>query len=206
MNEIVFVAPKIAGRFLQRLAHITAWLLPAGLLAMSTFGAFSHPAHAESTLSAKLSPELANAIEAQVLPRVNWAKDTGNGRFFKVIVVGAGVDPVLLDLRNAVAAAGGAVNYRYQSIQGFSATIPGPALEAIALRPIDNAATDRRRRPRVFSNSRPERTQPESSPRWRPDTMARAWVSRSSIRGSLRSTSPSSLRTAARPGSPRWST
>jgi hypothetical protein len=104
----------------------------------------SRPALAQSTLSPKLAPDLANAVNAQALPAVNWAKDTGNGRFFKVIVVGAGADPVLSDLRRAVAAAGGAVNYRYQSIQGFSATIPGRALDAIALRPdVDSISPNR---------------------------------------------------------------
>src|SRR5205814_9016755 len=68
----------------------------------------------------------------------------GNGRFFKVIVVGAGVDPLLTDLRNAVAAAGGAVNYRYQSIKGFSATIPAPALNLLAQRPdVDSISPNR---------------------------------------------------------------
>ena len=103
-----------------------------------------HPAHAEATLSPKLAPDLASAVNAPVLPAANWAKQTGNGRFFKVIVVGAGVDPLLTDLRNAVAAAGGAVNYRYQSIKGFSATIPAPALNLLAQRPdVDSISPNR---------------------------------------------------------------
>ena len=112
---------------------------------MSIFGASYHSAHAQSTLSAKLAPDLANAIMAPVsLARQLGERDTGNGRFFKVIVVGTGDDPLLADLRKAVAAAGGAVNYRYQSIQGFSATIPGPALNTIALRPdVDSISPNR---------------------------------------------------------------
>ena len=144
MNKSTVVAYSFPGRYLKRLGHLVALLLPAGLLAMSIFGALAHPAHAQATLSPKLAPDLASAVNAPVLPAANWAKQTGNGRFFKVIVVGAGVDPLLADLRNAVAAAGGAVNYRYQSIKGFSATIPAPALNLLAQRPdVDSISPNR---------------------------------------------------------------
>lgn len=109
-------------------------LLLAGLFAIFIVCSFAQPVHAQASLSPKIAPDLALAINAQKVPNTNWVKTTGNGRFFKVIVVGMGADPLLTDLRNAVAAAGGAVNYRYQSIQGFSATIPGSALNAIAVR------------------------------------------------------------------------
>ena len=89
MSKATVVVDSIASRSLQWLGHIAALLLPAGLLAMSIFGVLSHSAHAQTTLSAKLAPDLVSAIDAPVLPAVNWAKDTGKGRFFKVIVVGA---------------------------------------------------------------------------------------------------------------------
>ncbi|MET0682239.1 MAG: hypothetical protein ABWZ29_02735, partial [Casimicrobiaceae bacterium] len=144
MNKSTVVVYSIPNRCLRRLGHLVALLLPAGLLALSIFGALAHPAHAQTTLSPKLAPDLASAVNAPVLPAANWAKQTANGRFFKVIVVGAGVDPLLTDLRNAVAAAGGAVNYRYQSIKGFSATIPAPALNLLAQRPdVDSISPNR---------------------------------------------------------------
>src|SRR5262249_23322603 len=81
-------------------------------LAVLCICAISPPARAQA-LSPKIAPDLASAIAAASVPNTNWVKTTGNGRFFKVIVVGIGGDPTLTDLRNAVAAAGGAVNYRY---------------------------------------------------------------------------------------------
>src|SRR5262249_23580321 len=139
------LAKNATQRFVQRhhLEHLMARLLPLVLLATSCAAALSDSIYAQ-TLSPKIAPDLASAITAPVLPAVKWAKDTGNGRFFKVIVVGSGADPVLTDLRAAVVAAGGAVNYRYQSIQGFSATLPGPAINQLALRPdLDSISPNR---------------------------------------------------------------
>jgi hypothetical protein len=60
----------------------------------------AHPAHAQATLSPKLAPDLANAVNAPVVP-AELAKQTGNAQGHRR---GAGVDP-LLTIRNAVAAA-----------------------------------------------------------------------------------------------------
>jgi hypothetical protein len=152
-------------------------------------------------------PIFASAVNAPVLPAANWAKQTGNGRFFKVIVVGAGVDPLLTDLRNAVAAAGGAVNYRYQSIKGFSATIPAPALNLLAQRAdVDSISPNR---PATKTASLLELATGADAARslagLAPGTTARAWASRSSIPGSTPSTPRSSPPTARPAAWRRWS-
>ena len=68
MNKPAVVLYKVVNRLLQWLGHIVALLLPAGLLAVSLFGATYHSAHAQTALSPKLAPDLANAIAAPVLP------------------------------------------------------------------------------------------------------------------------------------------
>ena len=145
-NKPVVVFYNTLNRFLRWLGHVAALLLPAGLLAMSIFGASYHSAHAsgDNAVGEARAGSRERGHGASCSRNANWAKETGNGRFFKVIVVGTGDDPLLADLRKAVAAAGGAVNYRYQSIQGFSATIPGPALNPIAQRPdVDSISPNR---------------------------------------------------------------
>ena len=68
MNKSAVVDYSLPIRWLQRLGHFVALLLPAALLAMSIFGAMASPAHAEERLSPKLALDLASAVNARVLP------------------------------------------------------------------------------------------------------------------------------------------
>ena len=110
---------------------VAARALIAFLLATSAF--VGQQALAQ-TLSSKIAPDLAAAILAPVPPQTNWSKLTANGTFFKVIIVGTGSDPSVAALRSAVTAEQGSVSYRYQSIQGISATLPKAAVNRLAQR------------------------------------------------------------------------
>jgi hypothetical protein len=128
----------------------------------------------------KVSTDLGIALTANSVSGVTWAKETSSGRMVKVLVMAhATVDPDLVGLRNAIVSAGGTVYYRYISVSGVAAVIPAGRVMDIA------------RRTDVESVSIP------------PSTGA-ASASRSSTRGSCRSTAPSSAIRATRASGRAW--
>ena len=82
----------------------------------------------------KLSADLVAALNAPTPPKVKWLKQDGGGRYVKVIIIGSGSDPELIALRSAIVAAKGSVYYRYQSVPGVSAMLPGGQVLNIAAR------------------------------------------------------------------------
>lgn len=69
--------------------------------------------------------------------------DDASGRHVKVIIIAASSDPQLTALRSAIVAAGGSVYYRYQSVPGVSAMVPGNQILNIASRPDVDAERNR---------------------------------------------------------------
>src|SRR6478736_5736078 len=116
----------------------TRWFSIAGLLVAIVLQ--SAPAFAQTTASyadarRKLSPDLQQALTANSVTGVNWAKESYNGRMVKVLVMGVPtVDPDLVALRQAITAAGGSVYYRYISVTGVSAMLPASRVVDIARR------------------------------------------------------------------------
>jgi serine protease AprX len=127
------------------LALVARMLLPAGLFALSVFGAVPSTAHAQTIDSAaKLAPDLVSALNAPTPPKVDWLKVESTGRYVKVVIMAVSADPLLTDLRSVVVAAGGSVYYMYQSVQGVSAMLPGAQVLAIAARPdVDSISPNR---------------------------------------------------------------
>ncbi len=123
------------------LALVAKVLLPGGLFALSLFGALAHPAQAQIILdptafpATKLAPDLVSALNSKVPKSVKWMKEDGGGRYVKVIIMAGGSDPQLAALRSAIVAAKGSVYYRYQSVAGLSAMVPGSQILNIAARP-----------------------------------------------------------------------
>ena len=117
------------------LGFLAKVLLPVGLFAISVIGASANHAHAMPPAPAtKLSPDLAAAVTAPSVSDQKWIKQDSSGRRFKVIIIGAGSDPILTGLRNAVVSGGGSVYYMYQSVQGISAMVWSAQLATLAAR------------------------------------------------------------------------
>ncbi|APV49914.1 hypothetical protein BWI17_09590 [Betaproteobacteria bacterium GR16-43] len=83
----------------------------------------------------KLSSDLQQALVANSVAGVNWARESSSGRLVKVLVMAQpGIDPDLVDIRRAITAANGTVYYRYISVPGVAAMIPASRVLDIARR------------------------------------------------------------------------
>ena len=106
------VVDKYTAAASRWLALVARMLLPAGLFAMSVFGAVPQTAHAQTIdPAAKLAPDLVSALNGPTPPKANWLKVDSTGRYVKVVIMAVSADPLLTDLRSAVVAAGGSVYY-----------------------------------------------------------------------------------------------
>src|SRR5690242_13601847 len=84
---------------------------------------------------AKLSADLSGAIAANSVSGISWARETSAGRLVKVLVISTSTaDSSLSALRGAVVAAGGAVYYKYISVNGLLAMLPASRVLDIARR------------------------------------------------------------------------
>ena len=102
---VVDKCTSAASRWLALVARI---LLPAGLFAMSVFGAVPNTAHAQTIDPAtKLAPDLLSVLNDPTPGNFKWLKaDATSVRYVKVVIMAASADPLLTDLRSAVVAAG----------------------------------------------------------------------------------------------------
>src|SRR6185437_7439996 len=85
--------------------------------------------------TAKLAPDLQQALTAASVANLAWAKDTASGRMVKVLVIGfSTVDPDLTGLRSAIVSAGGSVYYKFISVNAVYALLPASRVVTIAQR------------------------------------------------------------------------
>ncbi|HEX4780657.1 MAG TPA: S8 family serine peptidase, partial [Usitatibacter sp.] len=124
----------------QRHSATRAFLSLSAFLFCIAF-AFAPAARADVALDAlpvaqaKLSNDLAKAISANSVSGITWARESYSGRMVKVLVVSTNTaDSSLSDLRHAVVAAGGAVYYKYISVNGLLAMLPAARVLDIARR------------------------------------------------------------------------
>src|SRR4030095_4102212 len=120
-----------------RVVFASLWQSIAGVaLAVLSGLAAAQALGIDSTVfpATKLSADLCDARSAPTPPKVKWLKQDGGGRYVKVIIVAGGNDPQLASLRSAIVAAKGSVYYRYQSVPGLSAMLPGGQVLNIAAR------------------------------------------------------------------------
>ncbi|HEY2970035.1 MAG TPA: hypothetical protein VGK75_16900, partial [Casimicrobiaceae bacterium] len=84
------------------LALFVRMLLPAGLFALSVFGAVPSTAHAQSmqaNAQSKVARDLQAGIALGTTPAVKWARDIKGVRYVQVILVSNSADPEMTDLR-----------------------------------------------------------------------------------------------------------
>jgi len=93
------------------------------------------PLDPPSVAQAKVSADLSKAISAASVSGISWARESSSGRLVKVLVISTNTaDSSLADLRHAVLAAGGAVYYKYISVNGVLAMLPAARVMDIARR------------------------------------------------------------------------
>jgi len=118
---------------LHLMRHATAFAAACALLFTSLAGAQAFESHAAART--KISDDLNQAISANSVAGIKWAKETYSGRMVKVLVMARPtVDPDLQSLRSAIVSAGGSVYYRYISVNGVAAVVPASRLSDIARR------------------------------------------------------------------------
>jgi hypothetical protein len=106
------------------LALFVRMLLPAGLFALSVFGAVPSTAHAQSmqaNAQSKVARDLQAGIALGTTPAVNWARDIKGVRYVQVILVSNSADPEMTDLRAFVVRTGGSVLARHSFIHALTA-------------------------------------------------------------------------------------